>query len=166
MLADELIERFYRDGKSLPEGTCVVVQHDAPLRFDLVKRFTHSPDRSFALALLEAMIERRRRDDDEDGCPSEDLMFASYLVGMAGHVEDSLRIWEAKEVDFDTHCLVDVKLIVFKGVEETLSYLAEQTNPAAAKARAYIELCKESGDFENIKHYFARDSLPWWIGGE
>lgn len=38
-------------------------------------------------------------------------------------IEDCALIWEAKTLDSDSYCAVDIQLVVFAGVDVTIDYL-------------------------------------------
>jgi hypothetical protein len=70
-----------------------------------------------------------------------------YRLGM---VEDSLLIWEAKDTHFDTLCGLDVQLLIGGGLDATVAYLHTVD---ATDAIAYIEACRERGDFADMERF-------------
>lgn len=135
------------------------IQTDQTLRAELVNHFRVNRDRTFALALLDTFIELRKEPKNEVSI--DDLMLASFIIGMHGKVEDSLKIWEAKTVDFDTYCGVDIQLVPFAGVNETVSFLQAQNDDEAKEALKYVLACSKAGDFEDLEEYY--NETPWWV---
>jgi hypothetical protein len=84
-----------------------------------------------------------------------------FILGMHGMVEDSLKVWEAKSVDFDTYCGLDIQLVPFAGVAETVSFLQTQRGTEAKKALEYVLACLKAGDFDNLEAYY--NETPLWI---
>src|SRR4051812_29908680 len=99
MTKETLIENF-KTGLNFSNDEISNIQNDAALRADLIIHFRVHRDRTFALKLLDTFIELRK--DLKNEISIEDLMLASFILGMHGQVEDSLKVWEAKRVDFDT----------------------------------------------------------------
>ena len=155
---DQIIKSF-RLNNGFGQDEIEAVRSNQELRTALVAHFKTERDRPFALALLNTFIELRK--DPENEIPIEDLMLAGFLLGAHGHVEDSLKIWEAKQVDFDTYCGLDIQLVAFAGVDKTISFLQTQTSDEAGEALKYILICLEAGDFNNLKGYY--DETHWWI---
>jgi len=83
----------------------------------------------------------------------ESIKLCAYLLFRLGHVEDSIKIWRAKATNFDTHCGVDVQLLVAAGVEATLTWLKQQDSEDAQHASSWIAGCAETGDFRNLEGY-------------
>lgn len=90
-------------------------------------------------------------------------MYACYLLGLNKKIEDSLLIWKAKNIDFDTYCGIDVQLKVFAGIDKTINYLYSLNTEESLKAASYLEECNETGDFDDIENYYSKEQLPWWI---
>lgn len=128
------------------------------IRMELVSHFRQNKNRQFALALLDKCIEMRK---SEVGLPGNDLMLASYILGLHNTIEDCLKIWDAKTTDFDTYCYVDIHLTVFAGVDETIAFLKDSNHEDSDNALTYISECRECGDFDSIDNYFAEEN-PWF----
>ena len=135
------------------------IQTNRALRVKLVNYFKVNTNRTFALALLDTIIELRK--DPKKEVSIDDLMLASFILGMHGQVEDSLKIWEAKRVDFDAYCGVDIQLVPFAGVDKTVSYLQTQNDHEAKEALKYVLACLKAGDFDDLEDYY--NEMPWWI---
>ena len=90
-------------------------------------------------------------------------MLACYVVGMHQQIEDCLKIWEAKRVDFDTYCGLDIQLMAFCGVELTLDFLKTQNTEASLQAYEYMIMCRDAHDFEHLEMYFSQEHLPYYI---
>jgi hypothetical protein len=87
----------------------------------------------------------------------------SVIFNHRVHIEDCLRIWNAKTTDFDTFCYIDIQLVPFAGLDETINFLKAINTNEAKDALKYLLDCKKSGDFDNLDGYYAKDSLPWYV---
>lgn len=153
--------KYYKQTREITNETILSFRDSDLFRSDLHNHFRENSNRGFALTLLENLIVKRK--DQNFGIGIEELMLASYILGFHMHVEDSLKIWEAKEIDFDTHCGMDIQLIPFAGVEETLEFLANSNSQLASDAYDYVKGCEEGGDFDELGNYFSPDKLHWWL---
>jgi hypothetical protein len=115
-----------------------------------LNRTLHEEDHYFAQYLLEQEIAHHR---GLSGGVYEGIKLCAYLLFRLDHVEDSLLIWRAKATNFDTHCGVDVQLLVAAGVQETLNWLRQQESQDAQHAVNWIEGCAATGDFKNPDGY-------------
>jgi hypothetical protein len=95
---------------------------------------------------------------------SDELRLSALSLYKIGDVEDAPLLWEAKRVDFDTHCGLDVQFLVGAGVGQTLAYLKDVGGEQALAAAKYIEDCRGTGDFNNLEshmefwdRYFGRE---------
>src|SRR5687768_6595881 len=111
-----ILDGFHKN-KEISDEITDSIQIDNKLRIAFLNHFRQNNDREFALALLDTFISIRK--DPNGEMPAENLMFACYILGLHNQIEDSLKIWEAKNVDFDTYCGLDIQLVPFAGVEET-----------------------------------------------
>lgn len=155
-----ILDDFHKD-KIISDETIDSIQNDDELRIAFVNHFRQHKDREFALALLDTFISIRQ--DPNGEMPAENLMFACYILGLHNQIEDSLKIWEAKNADFDTYCGLDIQLVPFAGVKETIAFLKTQTSEEGKKAFDYVSKCSECGDFDELDEYFSKEALPWWI---
>lgn len=158
MDVETLIENF-RTRRNFSNDEILAIRTDRTLRADLVNHFRRTRDKPFALALLDTFIEMRK--DPMSEISIDDLMLASFLLGRHGQVEDSLKVWEAKRVDFDTYCGVDIQLVPFAGVDRTISFLQTQTEEEAKEALKYVLACLKAGDFDDLEQYY--EETPWWV---
>src|SRR4051812_14028156 len=118
-----IVDDFHK-GYTISDDAIHFIQHDNKLRIAFVNHFRQYKDRAFAIALLDTFISLRQEPDRE--IPAESLMFACYILGLHNQMEDSLKIWKAKNVDFDTYCGLDIQLVPFAGVKETIRFLKAQ----------------------------------------
>jgi len=136
-------------------------QADGVLRVALIEYSKRTKNRAFAIELVNTFIVTRRQ---AIGVVTvEDLMFACFNLALQNQIEDCLKIWEAKNIDFDTYCGLDVQLMPFAGVTETIEFLKLQKNADAEKALLYIVKCNNCGDFNHQHEYFSPDILPWFL---
>jgi|LakMenE18May11ns_1017448.scaffolds.fasta_scaffold9860018_3 hypothetical protein len=147
----ELVDEFARDG-SLSDLTIDQLIHSHQLRVALYDLLSERPLRDLAIEILKKFILLRRTDNMTLGYQL--LSYAACVLACHGKVEDCLLVWEAKQCDFDAFCALDIQLMMFAGVEETLTFLSAARPEAAEEALEYIESCKEAGDFEELAEYF------------
>ncbi|MEU7902223.1 hypothetical protein [Actinoplanes sp. NPDC049118] len=77
----------------------------------------------------------------------------------AGHLDDVLPIWQAKESSWDAHCALDVQLLCGAGLDAAKAHLVADGSPAAAEALRYLADCEAAGDFDD----FSVDrQARWW----
>ena len=112
----------------------------------VLKRFGLPPRVSDLPAIREELAEMIRR--ERTGAGDTLVMKAlSVLLFAAGHPEDSLNIWRAKNASFDGGCSLDVQLLCGAGFDATVRFLREVDSEDARTALAYILKCDAAGDF-------------------
>lgn len=155
-----LLSNFHRD-QNISEDTITSIQTDSDLRIDLINYFKINKDRQFAIALLDRFIAIRLQPDGE--MPFEDLMLASYILGLHGNIEDCLKIWDAKYADFDTYLGFDTGLMLFADSEKTLDFLKNQPDDNSKKAFAYLSDRLKGAGANELKGYYLNTALPWYV---
>jgi len=152
------------NSKPLSLETIDFVQNDREIGKLLVNHFKENKNRDLALKLLEKFSKIRNQPYPNNyDIGSEALMLSAYILGLHHNIEDCLKIWNTKTIDFDTFCGFDIQLVVFAGVNSTIDYLKTINSDESEDALKYIEECKISGDFEDIENYFAENQSPWFI---
>lgn len=94
---------------------------------------------------------------DESG-PSdyfENLHWCGLLLYQIGSLDDVILLWKAKKVNFDTFCEFDIQFLVGGGVDATIEYLTKNQDSETKDVIAYIQKCRESGDFIDMDHWLA-----------
>jgi hypothetical protein len=76
----------------------------------------------------------------------------------AGHLDDVVTIWQAKESSWDAHCALDVQLLCGAGLDGTKAHLAGGSE-AAAEALRYLTDCEAAGDFDDFS---VDQQARWW----
>jgi hypothetical protein len=137
------------------------IQNDEVLRIELQNYFRNFPNHYFASELLQTFITIRQTDNS--AMPTKDLMYASYLLGLHQQIEDCLKIWEAKNLDFDTFAGFDIELVFFAGLEQTISFLQLQNDSEGQKAYQYLSNLAQNNQFENLNEYFSIKLIPWYV---
>jgi hypothetical protein len=158
MQTEDIINELKHSG-NLSKGTIQEVEENRSLRLELVQYFNKNKNREFALEFLAFLTKLRQNPDI--GISGDSLMLACYILGKHNQIEDCLRVWEAKRIDFDTYCYVDIQLVPFAGVQETIAYLETQTSKEAKHALEYVVACSKAGDFDNLETYF--NETPWYV---
>ena len=106
---------------------------------ELINYLQQNPNRNFALYFMNDVIKRRMRNDEfSDG---EYIAYAAYMLAIHKDPEDSLLIWEAKEIDFDIYCFLDIQLCLGAGLDETLNYLQDSKHINSKSLSNYILEC-------------------------
>lgn len=164
MNTEEIIEEL-GSTKNLTKRTIEEIEENSTLRHEMIQYFEKNKNREFALAFLNILAELRKNfrwDIPEDICISGDsLMLACYILGMHGEIEDCIEIWKTKIIDFDTYCYVDIQLVVFGGVHETIEYLKTSKSEYAEDALKYVTECSKAHDFDNLEQYYK--PKPWFV---
>lgn len=160
MKIEEIIGRFHAEN-TIDADSVSAIQNNTALRKDLISYSRRKHDRPFALALLNKFVSIRG--SSERTMPAEALMLACYNLGLHNQIEDSLKIWEAKKIDFDTFCMVDIQLMAFAGVKKTIGFLKEEAGNEAGEALVYFTECATSGDFDDLDSYFSPETSQWFI---
>lgn len=158
MTTEDIINEL-KTTSNLSSETIEEIEDNENLRIEMVQYFSQYLNREFALNFLNLLIELRKKDDL--GISGDSLMLACHILGKHKQVEDCLKVWEAKQVDFDTFCYIDIQLMPFQGVQETIKYLETQTSHEAQKALNYIIDCSKAGDFDNLEEYYS--NKPWFV---
>jgi len=156
----EVISDFQKD-RLIPDEFVESREENRGLGVELIDHFRIHPDREFVIHLLDKMISFRKQ--AHKGMTGDSIMLACYLLGLHKNVEDCLRIWNAKTTDFDSFCYVDIQLVPFAGLNETIAFLKNVEKADAQEALKYILKCQESGDFDLLDSYYSKDSLPWYV---
>ena len=152
---------IYHIQNEITDDVILSIQKDEKFRVDLVSYFRQNAEREFSISLVDKFISIRQ--NPNGNMPTEDLMLACYILGLHNKVEDCLKIWEAKNVDFDTYCGLDIQLLPFAGVSKTIEFLNNSTSPEAKKALDYMNGCLAAGDFGDLEEYYSNESMPWFI---
>lgn len=158
MITEEIIDELKETGK-LSKGTIQEIEENRNLRLELVQYFDKNKNRDFVLDLLKILTELRQ--DPNAGISGDSLMLSCYILGKHNQIEDCLKVWETKRIDFDTYCYVDIQLVPFVGVQETIDYLKTQTSEEARHALEYVVSCSKAGDFDDLENYFTE--TPWFV---
>ncbi|MBK9458987.1 MAG: hypothetical protein IPN94_06030 [Sphingobacteriales bacterium] len=135
------------------------IEENRNLRLEMVKYFDKQQNREFALDFLRILTELR--EDENVGVSGDSLMLACYILGKHKQIEDCIRVWDTKRIDFDTYCYIDIQLVPFQGVKETIEYLKKQTSENAKNALEYVVECYKAGDFDNLEEYYKE--IPWFV---
>lgn len=104
--------------------------------------------RPLLLALLDREVAYRAADDDYEHF--ENLYWCAFLLSRLGALDDVLPLWRAKHTNFDTGVGLDIQALVGAGVEATLDWLRGEGSREALDLCAYLESCRDGGDFEDL----------------
>lgn len=160
MTVNQIIDHYNLNQIITPQ-IVYITQDSENLGKDLVAYLRNYKNRPFALAFLQKITELRKTSNND--ISGDTVMLGCYLLGLHGAVEDCVTIWNAKNIDFDAGCYVDIQLAVFAGVNKTIAYLSTQTSDDAKSALKYITECNATGDFDTIDNYFNPQNTPWFV---
>ena len=94
--------------------------------------------------------------EDQD---TELMKLSCVQLFNAGHLNDVLTIWQAKESSWDAHCALDVQLLCAAGLDATKAHLTADGSEAAAEALRYLDECEAAGDFNQF--FVDQHALSW-----
>lgn len=151
----------FKETNDISAATVATLEENKALREALIAQTRLNHNREFALTLLNKCIELRK--DPDAMVTGDTIMLACYNLGLHNHIEDCLKVWEAKEIDFDTHCYIDIQLVVFAGVNATIDFLEKQPGDIATEALNYIRDCSNAGDFKDLVEYYDPNTYPWFL---
>ena len=77
---------------------------------------------------------------------SEYLRVLCGMLFCIGYVEDSILIWEAKRINFDVGCMIDMDFIFGAGIEETFNFI--KGNKELQKMGEFLEGYRQNYDFD------------------
>ncbi|MBO9555112.1 hypothetical protein [Cellulomonas sp.] len=123
---------------------------------ELLRRYGTRPDDADLDEIRRLLDTQRALGPDADTLTMKLLCVQLFN---AGHVEDVLRIWQAKESGFDAHCSIDVQLLCGTGLDATRRHLAAVPGEVAQQALTYLEECVRSGDFDEFD---VEDRAAWY----
>jgi len=102
-----------------------------------------------------------------EGQDTELMKVSCVQLFNAGHLDDVLVIWQAKESTWDAHCSLDVQLLCGAGLDATKAHLVADGSPVAADALRYLTECEAAGNFAGFSPV---EQQRWWaeyyLGGE
>lgn len=100
-------------------------------------------------------IDSVRRTDD--GC-GDTLLACCWMLFLLGDVADSALIWEAKNLNFDTHCAVDSVFLVPRGIDATVEFatthglddLASWAGNSIGDVEEHVTAWREAPYFDSV----------------
>ena len=158
MKTEDIINELTQTRK-LSKEAIEEIEENRGLRLEMIQYFEKNKNREFVLEFLKILTELRQ--DPNVGISGDSLMLACYILGQHNQIEDCLKVWETKYIDFDTYCYIDIQLVPFQGVQETIEYLKTQTSDEAKNALEYVITCSKAGDFDNLEEYY--NQTPWFV---
>jgi len=93
---------------------------------------------------------RAQAELNQDVQDTELMRLSCVQLFNAGHLNDVLTIWQAKESSWDAHCALDVQLLCGAGLDATKAHLAADGSELATDALRYLTECEATGDFDNF----------------
>ena len=153
MSPSEFIDNVRQTSPELPPNDLLDLINDPEFRYSVCRELNKSvgtTDRALGRHLLQLDIDSLR---GESSGMTDELRLSALLLYKIGNVEDAPLLWEAKTVNFDTVCGLDIQLLVGAGVDETIAYLRDLGDEQSLGAVSYIEGCRATGDFNHLDTY-------------
>jgi hypothetical protein len=94
--------------------------------------------------------------DDQD---TELMKLCCVQLFNAGHLDDVLVMWQAKESSWDAHCALDIQLLCGAGLDATKTHLTADDSEVAAQALRYLAECEAAGNFQGFS---VNQQARWW----
>ncbi|MDQ0887867.1 hypothetical protein QFZ81_002955 [Paenibacillus sp. V4I9] len=116
----------------------------------LLEQYGLEPMRQHRDILKELLSSESLNEEREDNEYLKTLCILVYTYGIA---EDTVQIWRAKNIDFDTGCYIDGELLIGAGLEETISYLKTLKTAEAEKELDYLKKLKTIGRDKVLEFY-------------
>lgn len=116
---------------------------------EVIERFG-LPPREVDLPIIRDELAAQARLEADDEGDTLVMKALCVLLFAAGHVEDSLHIWRAKQASFDAGCSIDVQLLCGAGYAATLKYLRTLEADDAQAAVDYLLECEQAGDLNQV----------------
>lgn len=116
----------------------------------LLEQYGLEPMRQHRDILKELLRSESLNEEREDNEYLKTLCILVYTYGIA---EDTLQIWEAKNINFDTGCYIDGELLIGAGLEETISYLRTLKTAKAENELDYLKKFKTIGRDKVLEFY-------------
>jgi hypothetical protein len=150
--AQSVVAQFRNPGRTLDDADRERLSHvDFHAAVCLAIHTANEPlNHALAVQLLREEMYRRRADGCHDGGR---VLLSGLLLAQFRNVADVPLLWEVKQLDMDMGCYFDVQLLVFGGVEATLTFLRQRMDVAARQAAEYLEECRAGGDFDDLDGY-------------
>ena len=132
----------------------------------LLESLERIPNKSLAFFILKDAIagySGEKIGEEHEYC-EDTLMFAAYLLAIHKDPADSILLWKAKTIDFDTECGFHTELILGAGIKETVAFLKANNSMSAKNLLEYIKKCQDGGlEDTDIEDYFSKDIRPYYL---
>ncbi|MDD9266171.1 hypothetical protein ACFPES_03900 [Paenibacillus sp. GCM10023248] len=116
----------------------------------LLEKYGLEPTKEHRDILKELLGRESSNEKRKDNEYLKTLCILLYTYGIA---EDTLQIWMAKNIDFDTGCYIDGELLIGAGLEETISYLKTLKTAEADKELDYLANLETNGRDKVLEFY-------------
>ena len=118
---------------------------------ELICESLKDKDHPLAQVLMEQEV--LAHENDDDSYVDDNLVLCAHILFKLGRVEDSLIIWRAKGINYDTQTGISTELIAGAGIDETLKYLRSVNSSYALAALEDFHKFAEPGEFEEFRQY-------------
>ena len=119
---------------------------DPSIRNEIYKLFSNEPSehfRSLILNLFEEEIDFTNLLSDGDAEDPdylhENIYLCAIFIYWMRNTEDVFILWKAKNLNMDMGCMLDISCLFGAGVNETIEYLENSSNPASEDILDYIK---------------------------
>lgn len=157
MNAKEFVYLARQSYPNLPDTkTLALLELGAKFIFDVCEQLNKTisaADRDLARYITKLYIKFYQDSNGLDYDWLDPFRLCGLLLYKIGNVEDSVLLWQVKELDFDTACGLEVQMLTGAGVDETISYLRSLGNESTLKAAELIEANRDN---------FPKDFVDVW----
>lgn len=160
MNAKEFVASARQNYPNLPNTETLALLEQSPefifaVCGELYKNVT-AADRDLVLYITNLYVNFYKEPNGFDYEFNDPFRMCGLLLYKIANVEDSLLLWQIKEIDMDTGCGLETQMLTGAGVDETIAYLRGLKTEFALRGARHIELNREDFfDFvEAFEDYF------------
>ena len=144
MNAKEFVDSARQSYPDLPDAkTLSLLEQSAEFIFAVCEELNKTvsvADRDLALYITKLYIKFYTEEPNEfDYDWNDPFRMCGLLLYKIGNVEDSLLLWQIKEIDMDTAGGLEVQMLTGAGVDETIAYSKSLKTEFALKGAELIE---------------------------
>ncbi len=144
MDAKEFVDLARQGYPQLPDQkTLALLEQSAEFIFAVceeLNKTVSAADRDLVLYITRLYVKFYKEEpNDFDYDWNDPFRMCGLLLYKIGNVEDSLLLWEIKEIDMDTAGGLEVQMLTGAGVDETITYLKSLKTDFALKGAELIE---------------------------
>ena len=144
MNAKEFVDLARQNYPRLPdEKTLALLETSAEFIWDVceeLNKTVSAADRELVRYITKLYIKFYKEPNGLDYDWLDPFRLCGLLLYKIGNVEDSVLLWQVKELDFDTAAGLEVQMLTGAGVDETIAYLKSLNTKFTSDAAHLIEV--------------------------